>query len=470
MIEKSEPQRATVTGLNQNPKVKPSFKRLFTHPGDFFRRYKDYRDEKYYAEISAENKDPSRTMIGPIAAWRTGFSSYVIGMLSFIRNIVTVPLIPNLIPSIIPPQQDAFWTLEQVSNWFKATMPNWVIYPFKKLGEGVTWLTQQKSIAAALTYLPYIGLGISSLLSIKDYYYEKNKNIYNSLKLFANLASNILLVVGLAMVQWGSLAAAIYCAPYLIMAAAALVISVGLVRSFHHLYQAYQDPSHRRQHLVNAFKEILCTFINAAGFALALLGVQAAEKLKSFDIKQLNFNVLVDAGELYKKTVILGNAVLAAISTLVLMKVIPALYRGLSFVYHRFSHKNEAHAKPSEAHAPVFIRNEPEISSLVSDIGLKVAKLDRELTSTTDDKAGTKGLSFFSKLLNHRRLEKKQFLTDIKKTLEDHENANPHETLVAIEKKALARKGGIYQSFFKLHGQTEELAARAFTITSSTAT
>lgn len=451
--------------------TKPSLTLLVKQPRTYFRYLNAYRKQRYYEAESAAKKDPATSKVGSYLAWDNAFPNLVIGQLLFIRTIVTEPLLPKLgIKSIIPPQQDAFWTVSQVTQWIDHTFPSWLTYPFNKVGDGIRWLLKQNSVAAALTYIPVIGLGIHALLTLKAYYNEKNKNISNTLKMIADVASSVLLAVGLGLIQWGTVAVALYCAPYLIMTAAALVVTVGLVRSFYHIYQAYRDPAHCRQHLINAVKEFLCTFINAAGFVLTLFGMQAGQKLQQFNIQKMNFHVLADAGEIYKKTVALTNAVLAAVATLVVMKLVPMIYRGLTYLGDKISQLRGKKTAPLKQPTHSISSNETEktqlkqdITNLKNDITNQLKKLNAQIDISK------KNHGYISNQLNAIRTKKIIYLTQIKNTLENETIHNPHHVLVALEQAELHQGTHVYQSFFCVKGKTETLVERSLELTKQAA-
>ncbi|MDR3490487.1 MAG: hypothetical protein P4M12_00425 [Gammaproteobacteria bacterium] len=437
--------------------VFPSYTELLK---GYFKRKRDaikkYFDDKHYEALSAQKKNAEKikdTQIGAYDMWNNTFPGAVIGTTMAIRAIVTQPLIPGLKP-IIPPQKDAFWLVgEQIIpwikdklNWLYNCLPTYITNPCDKIMEGFRWLLNTKTVVTILNYLPFIGLGVSALLSIKEFYYEKNKNAANTLKLIANVSSAVLLGVGLGIMKWGSMVAALYVAPYLIITATALVVAVGLVKSFRHIYKALKDSENRTQHLVNAAKEFLCTFINAIGCALVVIGMQAGQKLQQFNISKFNFDVLVKAGEIYKKTFAVAYAGLIAVGALILINVVPVVWKGLKKLGNTIKGWLGFENKPATKSTKSV---SPEVKqALKDDIDKQKDKLQKEMNQT----------GFIADRLKDQRKRKLNLLTKVKEVMD-----NP-EDLVAVERKELLESSKAYQSFWKVKGKTQDLVERAIEI------
>jgi len=420
-----------------------------------------YKEGLYTTYYTAREKDPAKQSLGGFQQLRMNLIlPFIISYLGTLRGILTKPLLLfHHRHSIIPEQKDAFWTMNQISAWLDKTPAlSWIPWLFRQAKIGLDTITKALPFLLKITpYLPFVGLGMSVLHSMYQLYHEKNKSLFTLSKCLSDVSSAVLLGVGLGLVKWGTAALAIYTGPLLIAIAAGIVTTVGLIRSCHHLYKAWKDPENRKQHFFNAGNEFLFTFINAASMVLTIFGIQSARQLQDFNIhhiRHLHPQALVNAGEWYKKTVLLSNLTLGAVGLL-----------GVGMVGKKILSRV---CSKKQKHLPK--QTDDDARLLLADIGDHIITLRLKIESNPSN------TNFIRKKLDARRKAKKELLAEscknLRQLLDWNEKLQPNEdsdsdsdldserkTLCEIEREHIHR--GVYQSFWNT-GTTEALMKRAF--------
>lgn len=473
-------------------------------PSFFSRQYVKFikfRQKSLYTNLTAKPSDPALTTIDSPIAWTNIVPGYVIGTLAYARFVIAqgIAQFPKLIP---PLPKDAFWVVSQ--------LPSWLTWVPQQIGYGLNWISARiPFLTKIVPYFPFIGGVLSAIESCMDFYQEKNKNFSAVLKLMTNIASAVLLTVAAGFMLWGSAVAMVTIVPYLLAAATIIISAVGLVRTFSHLYLAYQDPVHRKEHLINCGKQFLNTFVQAASVALLFIGVQIGNQFSQY-FQFSNIAALIKGSALYSNISILTNLVLIAVVAPVIepvAKIIHGTFNKMSqlgtIVVNYLSTKSStinqlsntlsnAYQKTATKLSRWFSSNkipktEVELSQekdrekqkLTHDINLHIAQLQRQITTSEQISAGT---SYIQKKLheirnpNERRDKKIELLKKVNQVLNDNSNMDTiRNKLSEIEKTSLlesnsffSKPSEVYQSFFKLQGKTEELVQRSFKLTELT--
>ncbi len=449
------------------PKTETWWEWLVVNP---LKNRKEAHYRAYYKKHLTAEKNPKKAEIGPFSMWNNVFPNFLMTYLGTIRGFLTMQIFPGF--SILPEEpKDMFWTLSQINwgigqgiqwiKWVGEKIPpliktililDWLPSAVRDVGK---WLSQQKWLMNTLTYVPFVGLGISALIATKDFYYAKNKNLPTTLKFIADVSGAVLLGVGLGLIKWGGIAAAVYTGPALIIVATAIVVAVGLVKASHHLYKAWEDPVHRKQHLVNALKEFICTFISTASMVLTIFGMQSVQQLKQFSVTP-DWSLLTKAGDIYKETATLSNAMLAAGGALTVMNIAPKLYnKGKRIIKKCFGSKDEENNVDVEMAAT-------KKADLTKKIDTHIAALDLDL-DTEMKKEKPLSTNLITRQLDERlktsRTEKKDLLNVAKIALEK----GKREILVKAERAATEKNNGVYQTSFWCvkEGETQRLISKA---------
>lgn len=277
--------------------------------------------------------------------WANTFPPFLMGYLHAFRGILIKPLFSGS-PVLSEQTVDAFWIKDQIKyglhqliDWFAvvfkalaqdirrlASMFGWLLAPaYQWLSPAFTWLTPAfRGLAivckSVLPYIPFVSLALAAMIATGDFWYSENKNFATTLKWLAEVSGSVLLGVGLGLMAWGTAAAMVYTAPLLIGLAAAMVASVGLVKSSYHFYQAVKHPEQWKEHVFTGVKEILKTTISVTACVLTFFGMSMGQDLSR--------SLLVNAEDLYKSAAVATDVVLAAGGTLTLMMLAPKLYAG----------------------------------------------------------------------------------------------------------------------------------------------
>lgn len=436
-------------------------------------RKKIARKEKIYQAFTTQ-QNPADAQTGDGVMWENTFPGYVIGTWYFIRSIVTTSIWPGVVPPTVDSPRDAFWLMKNIGNWLSDHCPKWLKTVFNWIGN----VLSNPKIAAVLQYVPFVGLFISAACTVKNYVANRNKSIYSTAKMIFEVSAAVLIGVGLGIIKWGAAALAIKVAPYLIAAAAGLVTIVGVCKMARHFYKAFKDPANRWMHIYNGSKELLCTFINAIGLALTVIGIQAGHKLMQFDLKA--------AGGLFQKTVAITYAALTAAVVYVGMRIAPSVVRGCKAIGKRIwngmkwvgrkiknlctnrksddailvsesapvapSVEKQEAAKILKAHQQVDY--EKKLKALSEKVDVEVKRLQKKVMVTDKDLN-----------LNRSARDTKKFelLTQLKHQIES-KNLQTSD-VKAVEQRFVGTR--VYQSFFKVKGKTQELMDEAFEIARS---
>ncbi len=456
-------------------------------PSYFSRQYrrikKQRRETIYNSQLTAQPQDPATTNTGAPDIWNNVAPNVVISSLSYPRAVIaeTIPFAPK----------DAFWVFSQIPSWV-TWLPNQIGYVFGKIASFLPFLGK------IVPYLPFVGTVAATIETGITFYQEKNKNFSSVLKFITDFAAFTLLSIATGLMIWGSAMAIATIVPYLLIAATAIIATVGLIRTGIHLYKAFKDPANRTQHLINATKELLHTFIQAASIVFLFFGVQMGHQLAQFS-QTFDLTFVKNAAALYAQLPTLTNITLIATGLLALEGITKGINAGFNKIGQGINHlasKSPRLKKATDAisnrynHCKnyltnlIFKKNTPKTQDeiqeelqekkqdLIASIEYQLCLLNKDIASSPEPQNGT---SYIAKKLheirhpNDRRNQKIELLTKTKAILEQN-SIEMTGALKKVEKEAIlgyqdsffTKPTGVYQSFFRTQSKTEKIMQKTF--------
>ena len=423
--------------------------------------------------------------------------SFLYSYLGGLRAFLVKPLFHSY--SIMPEPKDAFyyinkvikglkldvaydnviWGAKQAVNWIIELPPvNFLIHALK-LDVAVRTVFSWMNIMTP--YLPLVGIGITAMAAIKDFVVGTNKNIFTFGKMIGKVGGAVLLGVGLGFMTFGGVVGVLYTGPALLVAAAAFIGVVGLIKTVDDLYQAWtfrHDPVLRNKHLMNAAKEILVTFFNVSAAVLTLFGAQAFQQVAQ-GLSSSDWSLFGNAATNYMKTVVLGNVLLFTGATLAVVGGIGFVVSSRKYIAEGFASikrklTNTKKDEPALEHKYVVAEDQQNLpiehkvclkengsTVLLEQINEHKAKITKEIGNGTST-------GILSKMRDTARAQKSELLGVAQLFISNGCKEEEHEILLQAERRAKQKSPllfSVYQgSFFSRIGKTEDLVKQALAL------